>query len=320
MTIPQANCPACGAVGTALGALPLRSQFQRMAPNQPQRQESLYATSGLAFDAYDMWRCSSCRVEFVAPMKAPAGQWYAYAYDELGLHATGRWEQDTVAAALSLDDKVVEIGCGAGEFLEHCRARGVRAHGLDFSTAAVQMCRQRGLSASELSLCEQNGEIAPPFTATAVASFHVIEHLEDPGLLFRMASRWSLSDAKLWISAPSDRRLDRLLGRADVMDEPPHHLTRWTHAGLRAVGIQNGWTLREFIYQPISIRQRLYDVMSATADNTQISSTSPAGWTGRAARYLRYPRVYARHRGVVQALSGFSMLACFVRDDEMGAY
>lgn len=82
---------------------------------------------------------------------------------------------------------VLDIGCGRGEFLDLLRQQGVRARGLDINHEMVEVCRQRGLEASEgdaLSYLQglEDESLGGIFAA------QVVEHLE-PDYLVRLLQR-----------------------------------------------------------------------------------------------------------------------------------
>lgn len=50
---------------------------------------------------------------------------------------------------------VLDVGCGTGALLAELAARGVAASGLEYSTAALEYCRTRGLDVQQVNLEEQ---------------------------------------------------------------------------------------------------------------------------------------------------------------------
>lgn len=80
--------------------------------------------------------------------------------------------------------KVIEIGCGRGEFLSILHQLPVDAHGIEFSGEAVRHCRESGLQVSQgypdaASGCIPGG----PFDAFFLLMF--LEHMPDPGASLR---------------------------------------------------------------------------------------------------------------------------------------
>src|SRR5437879_13925162 len=71
---------------------------------------------------------------------------------------------------------LVDVGCGGGAFLRHCRERGWSAIGFDPSVQAVAYAREHGL--------EAYAEKWPPCSladesADAVTLMNVLDHLRD---------------------------------------------------------------------------------------------------------------------------------------------
>ncbi|HEX8979004.1 MAG TPA: methyltransferase domain-containing protein [Parasulfuritortus sp.] len=75
--------------------------------------------------------------------------------------------------------RLVEIGCGRGEYLELFAEAGVDAHGLEYGEGAVEYCTGRGLQVAR-GFVDQPGYVLEdgPFDAFAVLNF--LEHWPDP--------------------------------------------------------------------------------------------------------------------------------------------
>jgi O-antigen chain-terminating methyltransferase len=71
--------------------------------------------------------------------------------------------------------KVVDLGCGRGEFLELMREAGIEAVGVDLSAACVELCRQKGLRAEQADLLDWLRASSDSFDAIFCAQ--VVEHL-----------------------------------------------------------------------------------------------------------------------------------------------
>jgi cyclopropane fatty-acyl-phospholipid synthase-like methyltransferase len=70
---------------------------------------------------------------------------------------------------------VVDVGCGSGAIMDMLRERGVSVRGLDYSEAALRICRDKGLDVLKFDL-EQGGDV-PTLTADLALSTEVAEHL-----------------------------------------------------------------------------------------------------------------------------------------------
>lgn len=72
--------------------------------------------------------------------------------------------------------RIVDVGCGTGALLMALRERGVEGVGLEYSQAAVDLCRKRGLTVHQLDL---EKDTPPKLTADVVISTEVAEHLPE---------------------------------------------------------------------------------------------------------------------------------------------
>lgn len=72
---------------------------------------------------------------------------------------------------------VLDIGCGRGEFLDLLRQQGVHARGLDINHEMVEVCRQRGLEATEGDALGYLRSL-PDESLGGIFAAQVVEHLE----------------------------------------------------------------------------------------------------------------------------------------------
>jgi O-antigen chain-terminating methyltransferase len=78
-------------------------------------------------------------------------------------------------------DRVLDIGCGRGEFLEAMREAGVRARGIDLSDESVAQCRAKGLDV-ELADLFPYLESLPGESLDGIFCSQVVEHLTPDSL------------------------------------------------------------------------------------------------------------------------------------------
>ena len=119
------------------------------------------------------------------------------AFDHAAFAERFRGSEDYVKAGQQLylpyfagRTRVLDLGCGRGEFLELLGAAGIEAHGIDLSTESVARCRAKGLDAAVADLfaylaVQPEGELGGLFCA------QVVEHLPPERLpeLIRLAAR-----------------------------------------------------------------------------------------------------------------------------------
>jgi len=72
--------------------------------------------------------------------------------------------------------KVLDLGCGRGEFLELCRDNGIDAQGIDLNEQMVEICQDKGLDCQKEDILESLAEREDK-TLGGIFSSQVIEHL-----------------------------------------------------------------------------------------------------------------------------------------------
>jgi SAM-dependent methyltransferase len=119
--------------------------------------------------------------------------------------------------------RILDIGCGNGDFLAVAQDLGYCAIGLDPDPKAVAVARAGGLDARCGSV---PGSREAPHGFTHVFMSHVLEHLDDPVAALREAQSLLAPGGRLWLSLPSlSSEGLQLFGPHWRGLEPPRHLT-----------------------------------------------------------------------------------------------
>lgn len=217
--------------------------------------EAITRAIGCAHIRFD--RCEGCGLEVSAPRRC----WPEGSYPEEENYPL-RWEFTRFLDDLGADPlDVLELGAGQGQFLALARDRGHRGVGLDFSPGAVAVARAKGLEVLCGGFDRLRERLAgrPPGAFGAVAIFHVIEHLPDPGAVFDGLAEFVRPGTRLAVSCPGPRRFTDLIrvqqvGARDFWDYPPHHVLRWTPAALTAFLTGRGWEVTAVVEEPLDRR------------------------------------------------------------------
>ncbi len=309
------NCPVCGSEeNVQLEIIDIAEQHANYCPSDANVAGELTNALSEIVATYRMKKCCHCGLEYAEPFVSPGPKWYRTLYSNLKLFPESRWEFEYVSKFIREGQCIFDYGCGDGAFmtlLKNNWGARVEVRGGDFSSAAVENSRENGL---KVNVIGGNGELegVPRGAFHHIVAFHVLEHLESPKELFQFARSISNRDARLWIAVPSDKRPIRKLGGEDFLDQPPHHLSRWTEKSLEMAGIDEGWKMHALVYEPIGIRTRAWEVSRRHALYYRMVAISPR--LERLARLILFPFIGFQKPN---ELSGFSMLASYERRPQL---
>lgn len=183
-------------------------------------------------------RCEACGTVLVSPLPSPEVVRATYLDPEYhgDLEASEeRMRAEARARARVLEARgcrrVLEVGCGAGFFVEALLELGLDAEGVDPGPQA-QRAAARGLPIRPIWLADH----APAEPYDGIALFEVIEHLPAPLEVLAQCRRWMRPGGTLALSTPSASGLPaRLLGRRFPMLCPPNHLEVLSRRGVQAL-------------------------------------------------------------------------------------
>ena len=137
--------------------------------------------------------------------------------------------------------RLLDIGCGGGQYLALARGLGWQACGLDPDPVAADHARTR--SGAEVEVGTLQTTSYPPESFDTVVSLHSIEHAHDPTEFLRLAYRLLKPGGVLYLQTPNFASLGRRqLGPDWFPLEVPRHLCLLSPAGMRRVlGAAGSW-------------------------------------------------------------------------------
>lgn len=136
-------------------------------------------------------------------------------------------------------NKIIDIGCGNGDFLVEAVKRGWEAYGTEFSEHAVRVCKEKGLIVSQGVF---NPEQFNEGGFDVAVSFEVIEHINNPVEEIRKMNRVLRSGGLVYCTTPNFSSLSRRIYKSDwIMIEYPEHLSYYTPRSIRYLFSSNGF-------------------------------------------------------------------------------
>ena len=139
-------------------------------------------------------------------------------------------------------NRLLDFGCGNGEFLLRARQAGWEVEGLDFDPKAAAIARSCGL---KVWVGDYRRAPFPESSFDAITSHQVIEHVHNPAEFVSRLANWLKPGGTLWIGTPNFASVGRkLFGRDWRHLHPPQHLGMLTSNALLALFADSGLSAR----------------------------------------------------------------------------
>lgn len=194
---------------------------------------------------YFLFECRNCFAQFWLPMKNPGGQWYELRNPHVmigfenykiyrGYHKKFLKRNKKISGL-----KILDLGCGAGEFIFELQRRGAHVFGVDFDKSAINIAKEKFQLKNVFSNSFENffeKKDLPKFDI--ITFFEVLEHQDNPVDFLEKIKKMLSPTGRIALSAPSR---ERFLKNTSRWDFPPHHFTRWNRAALEIMFLNLGF-------------------------------------------------------------------------------
>lgn len=196
---------------------------------------------------FSLVRCAGCSFIFVRE-KMPADFYEKFYQQQVAGAAAGgkpasadkfRDPLQKISTLGLSGKKVLDVGCGHGEFLDLAKEAGFSATGIDLDTTRVAGCQARGLRAfcGQLPLPELAGE-----TFDLIWCSHIIEHIDNPHSFLDAVETHLKPGGIIAILLPNCGGLAARICRTHFRFViPPEHLSYYNPRSLRTLAERRGW-------------------------------------------------------------------------------
>jgi len=234
---------------------------------------------------YSLWRCAETGLEFSLPASPGNSAFYEWISGFPYYYPEVRWEYSRVADLLGNDEKwlpdskILDVGSGKGDFLQSLKLlRSNSKFALDMNEPAVRACREGGLNAYcgtiEAAL---DGGFLQPSEFAVVTSFHCLEHVSRPVEFVRDLIRVTKPGGRVYVSTPASP-MSFELDWFDVLNHPPHHLTRWNLGSYQKLAEILGVEMRYYAPPANTLKQALQLFRLRSSGPNVPINTVTMGW------------------------------------------
>ena len=147
--------------------------------------------------------------------------------------------------------KLLDVGCGTGNFLAAARKAGYEVCGTELDRDAARFAKDHvGLSDIFPLAISEFVQQHPDKTFDVVTFFEVLEHQATPAAFLEAIRRCVRSRGYIALSVPNR---ERWLTAPDVLDYPPNHFLRWNVKALKRFLSAHGFEIVSLREQPASL-------------------------------------------------------------------
>lgn len=208
------------------------------------------------FNHAGLIRCKDCGFVFSkwAPTVSDLNEYYADypRHPSISEITRARYNEilDMFEAYRELN-RILDIGCSSGFFLEEARKRGWDVYGTEVSDVSIENGTSKGFKMLKGKMSEITTQ---PRFFDAITNFEVIEHINYPNEEAKAIHNALRPGGVLYLTTPNYKALSKtILGKKWNMVEYPEHLSYYTKQSLSELFIENGFKVLSLRTTGISV-------------------------------------------------------------------
>lgn len=192
------------------------------------------------YDDHCLIKCISCH--FIYDKRIPSEKELREYYIKYSYNSIKECSAQTINSYNKLLDKlgyyykngnILDYSCGQGDFLCEAKKRGWNVYGTEYSPAAINLCRSRGLNVIEEEYFQKN---LFDIKFDVITSFEIIEHINNPCRHFDAIYKKLRHEGIYYCTTPNFNSIMRYVEKNDFgIIYYPEHLSYYTRSSISYV-------------------------------------------------------------------------------------
>lgn len=167
-------------------------------------------------------------------------------------------------------NKILDVGCGIGYFLEAAKKRGWEVYGTEYTPEAIEICENKGIEMKEGKLDPSNYKEE---SFDVITSFEVLEHINNPIEEIGNFNKLLRKGGLVYLTTPNFNSLLRYRLKAEYnVIVYPEHLSYYTPRTLKLLFRNSGFGIDKIMTTGISLTR--LRTSKGTSDQKFISASS----------------------------------------------
>ncbi len=200
-------------------------------------------------DKISIYKCRDSGYCFYYPFEvAGDSKFYEKLQDNDWYYMPWKWEHQLCEKYIKETDKILEVGCGRGDFLKNIsnKFRNIQCVGLELNKKSVfsgDRLEIQNITVEDFSLTHEG-------KFDIVCSFQVLEHIPLVNSFLKANIRCLADNGLLIICVPNNNSFIKH-SKYNILNMPPHHMGLWTENSLRKIGDYFNLELVEVSFEPL---------------------------------------------------------------------
>lgn len=206
-------------------------------------------------EIFYMYKCSQCGLYYLSPSPDDMDKFYNDSFYGAGSNKASRafrlsqrifqYLRAQIVLKHKRGGKLLDIGCGDGEFLMKMRALGFDVAGMEFSDSGAQVAGQKlGMEIFHGDMESKKLEKLAPFDV--ITLWHVLEHTPNPREVLNSARNLIADDGILAIGLPNAESVQSRLFRNNWFHlDIPRHIVHFTLESINGLLEEEGFEVVE---------------------------------------------------------------------------